>query len=170
MSVILSAQPLNNFNATVNVTCSVDFGGSCTGGSFTIGGTAANPIDVAITVPSGAPLGVHTLTVTATDGALTHSGAYPFYIADYSGSLSNSALTMGQGDSGSLTATATATAGFAGTLSFACTGATQVTCSFSPSNLQPTVNNPQTTNITVTAGYSASALPLKDRTRTELCC
>ena len=66
-----------------------------------------------------------------------------------------------------VTATINATAGFGGTVSFACSGTAQVTCSFSPSMLQPTATNPQTTHITVTAGYSASRLPLRDSARSR---
>jgi hypothetical protein len=157
-TVSLGAQPLNSFSATVNVTCSFDFGGSCTGGSFPVSGSLPSPINVTASVPSGVSLGAHTLTVSGTSGLVTHTATFPFYIADYSGSLSTSALTMAQGASGSLTATVNATSGFAGTVSFTCSGTTQVTCSFSPSTVQPTATNSQTTNITVTAGYSTSTL------------
>jgi hypothetical protein len=93
---------------------------------------------------------------------VTHTATFPFYIADYSGSLSNSALTIARGASGSLTTVVNATAGFAGTVSFACTGATQVTCSFTPSMVRPSENNPQTVNLTITAGNSALNLPFRN--------
>ena len=167
VNVGLSVLPINNFNATVSVTCNLDVGGTCTGGSFPIGGTSPNPINVSVAVPSGASLGTHTLTVTATDAPLTHTIAFPFDIADYSGSLSTSTLTIRRNESGSLTATVNATAGFAGTVSFACTGTTQLTCNFSPSTVQPTPSSPQTTNVTVTASDSALQLPLKDSTKSR---
>ncbi len=167
MNVSLSVLPLGSFNGTVNVTCTLDGGGTCTGGSFSIGGTAPNPINVAASWPSAVSVGTHTLTVTATDGPLSHTAAFPFYVADYSGSLSNSTLTMARGASGSLTATVNATPGFGGAVSFNCSGSTQVTCSFSPSTVQPTATSPQTTNITLSAGYSASMIPLRDSARRE---
>jgi hypothetical protein len=165
VTVSLGAQPLNSFSATVNVTCGFDFDGNCTGGSFPVSGSLPSPINVTASVPSGVSLGAHTLTVSGTSGLLTHTATFPFYIADYSGSLSTSALTMAQGASGSLTATVNATSGFAGTVSFACSGTTQVTCSFSPSTVQPTATSSQTTNITVTAGYSASMLAPRGRAK-----
>jgi len=167
MSVSVAVQPLGGFNGTVNVTCTLDFGGSCSGGSFPVSGTAPVPVDVSVSVPSGVSVGTHTLTVTAMDSPLTHTAAFPFYVADYSGSLSRSTLTIARGGSDSLTATVSATTGFAGTVSFACTGTAQVTCSFSPSTVQPTPTSPQTTNMTVTAGYSAFMFPLRDKTRSS---
>ena len=167
VNVSLSAQPISNFNATVNVTCSLDVGGSCIGGSYPVTGTVPSPINLTVSVPSGISPGTHTLTVTATDGTLTHTAAFPFYIADYSGSLSAATLTIPSGASRSLTATVSATAGFAGTVSFACSGTTEVTCSFSPSMVQPTATSPQTTNITVAAGYSAFIFPPKDSVRSR---
>jgi FG-GAP-like repeat len=165
MTIFLSVLPINGFNGNVNLTCSLDVGGTCTGGSFLIGGTSPITINLPISVPSSASAGTHTLTVSATSGPLTHTAAFPFYIADYGGSLSKSTLTMTQGASGSLTAIVTASAGFAGTVSFSCSGSTQLTCSFSPSTVQPTTTNPQTTNITVTAGYSAFMLSPKESTK-----
>ena len=167
MSVSVPVQPLGGFNGTVDVTCSLDFGGSCTGGSFDINGTASVPITVSVAVPSSILPGAHTITVTATDAPLTHTAAFPFYVADYSGSLSQSTLTVARGASGSLTATVSATAGFGGTVSFTCTGTTQVTCSFSPSTVQPTATSPQPTTITVTASNSAFMFPLRDKTRSK---
>ena len=67
MSVGVAVQPLGDFNGTVNVTCSLDSGGSCSGGSFAVGGTAPVPITVSVAVPSGTPSGAHSLTVTATE-------------------------------------------------------------------------------------------------------
>ena len=52
-----------------------------------------SPVSVSITVPSGASPAMQTLSVTATDGALRHTAAFPFYVADYSDSLSQNTLT-----------------------------------------------------------------------------
>jgi hypothetical protein len=168
VNVNLTAQPLNNFSSAVVVTCSLDVGGSCTGGSFIVTPNGPTQIGLTVSPPSGVSLGTHTLTVTATSGSLTHSITFPFNVADYSGSLSLSALTMAQESTASLTATVTATAGFAGDVSFACTGATQVICSFSPSTVQPTGTSPQPTNITVTTSNTALKIAPKDRDGTRL--
>jgi hypothetical protein len=151
VNVSLGLLPLGGFSGTVNVTCTVDFGGTCTGGSYSVAGTSAIPMTVAVSVPSGLSAGSHTLNVSAASGLLTSTTAFPFYIADYSGTLSESAMSLQQGGSGSLTATVNATDGFGGTVSFTCTGASQITCTFSPSTVQPTVTSPQTTNVTVSS-------------------
>src|SRR5258708_16686505 len=67
MNVSLSVLPLGSFNGTVNVTCTLDGGGTCTGGSFSIGGTAPNPINVAASWPSDVSGGTPYLTVHAPD-------------------------------------------------------------------------------------------------------
>jgi len=100
--------------------------------------------------------------VTATSGSLSHVASFPFYVADYSGSLSASTLAVTAGASGPLSATVSATAGFAGTVSLSCGGTSQLSCSFSPTMLQPTANNSQTTNITVTAALTASTHPSRE--------
>jgi|HubBroStandDraft_1064217.scaffolds.fasta_scaffold00096_16 hypothetical protein len=156
MSVILGVLPVDGFNGTVSVTCTVDFGGTCSGGSYSVAGTSAIPVNVVVSVPSGLSAGSHTLNVSATSGSLTSTAAFPFYIADYSGTLSQSVLSMQQGGSGSLTATVNATTGFGGTVSFACTGASQISCTFSPSTVQPTGTTPQTTNVTMSSSNASN--------------
>ena len=167
MDVSLGLLPVGGFSGTVSVTCTVDFGGTCTGSSYSVAGTSAIPMNVAVSVPSGLSAGSHTLSVSATSGSLTSTAAFPFYIADYSGTLSQSTLSLQQGGSGSVTATVNATAGFGGTVSFTCTGASQISCTFSPSTVQPTVTTPQTTNATMSssnasggAAHTASSLVL----------
>ena len=161
LTVNLAAQSLYNYSGTLSVTCSLDIGGTCSGGSLYIQGTSPTPINLSISVPSGTSPGTHTLTVTASDGTLTHATAFPFYIADYSGKLSNTSLTLATGASGTVIATVSATSGFAGTVSFACSGTALVTCSFSPATVLPTGTSSQTTNITVTAGASAQVFPIR---------
>jgi len=155
MNVNLGLLPVGGFSGTVSVTCTVDFGGTCTGGSYSVAGTSATPMNVAVSVPSGLSAGSHTLNVSATSGSLTSTAAFPFYIADYSGTLSQSALSLQQGGSGSLTATVDATAGFAGIVSFTCTGASQISCTFSPSTVQPAVTTPQTSNVTMSSSNAS---------------
>lgn len=156
-TVNMTAQSLNSFSSIISVSCTLSTG-SCTGGSFQLGpnGTA---VTLTVSEPSNASLGAQTLTVTATSGAITHTVSFPLYVADYSGTLSASTLTMAREGNGALTATVNTTAGFAGSVSFACNGAAQLTCSFSPSAVQPTATSPQTTNVTITASNSALLLP-----------
>lgn len=156
MNVDLGVQPVGNFSGTVNIACSVDFGGTCTGGSVLVSGPGTNPVDVVVSVPAGTATGAHTLTVTASDGSLVHTSAFPFYVADFTGSLSQSSLTMAAGGSATLTGRVEVTTGFEDSVSLACTGSIEITCTFSPANISPTATNPQTTTTTVTASSTAS--------------
>jgi FG-GAP-like repeat len=167
VNVNLSAQS-NNYNGIITVTCSLSSAGSCTGGTFDLEGSTTTPLTLSLSVPTGISTGAQTLTVTATSNggtAITQTGSFPFYIADYSGSLSESALTIARGGSGSLTASVSGTTGFDGSVSFSCAGTTQITCSFSPSSVQLTANNPQTTSLTLTASESASIRHGSDEVR-----
>jgi hypothetical protein len=161
-NVGLEVQPINGMDAVVAVTCSLNVGGTCTGGSAVVSGPNSGSVTLVVSPPANAATGAYTLTVNGTVAPLTHTVKFPFYIADYSGSLSTSSVTIARGASGSLNATVSATTGFGGTVSFSCGGTAELTCSFSPSTVQPTGTSPQTTTVTVTAGNSASVLPLKD--------
>ena len=153
----LNAQSVNSFSSTINVSCTMN-SGSCTGGSFWVGPNGT-PVNLTLSEPSNAALGADTLTVTGSYGSVSHTLSFPFYVADYAGTLSASALTIAQGHSGSISATVTATQGFSDTVSFSCTGTAQLSCQFSPSAVQPTASSPQTSTITITANGSASLFP-----------
>ena len=157
-----NVQAVGSFTGSVSLSCSTDFGGNCTGSTINVSSAAPTPGGLTVSVPSTVALGAHTLTVTATSGSLSHVASFPFYVADYSGSLSASTLAVTAGASGPLSATVSATAGFAGTVSLSCAGTSQLSCSFSPTMLQPTANNSQTTNITVTAALTASTHPSRE--------
>jgi FG-GAP-like repeat len=156
VSVNLSAQSINLFSSAINVSCTMN-SGSCTGGSFWVSPNGSL-VNLTISEPSNAVLGADTLTVTGSYGSLSHTVAFPFYVADYAGTLSTSTLKIAQGNSGSITANITATQGFSDTVSFSCSGTGQLTCQFSPPTVQPTAGNPQTTTITIKASGSAAAL------------
>ena len=153
----LNAQSINSFSSTINVSCAMN-SGSCTGGSFWVGPNGT-PVNLTVSEPSNAALGADTLTVTGSYGSVSHTLSFPFYVADYAGTLSASALTIAQGHSGSISATVSATQGFSDTVSFSCTGTAQLSCQFSPSAVQPTASSPQTSTITITANGSASLFP-----------
>lgn len=105
---------------------------------------------------------MQTLSVTATDGALRHTAAFPFYVADYSDSLSQNTLTLARGATSSVTGTVNVTNGFGGTVSYACAGTTEVTCSFAPVAVNPTPSSPGFTTVPITASYSALMLSPKE--------
>jgi hypothetical protein len=158
VDISLGAQPLEGFMGEINVTCTTDFGVACTGGSYAIfPSLGTTPIGLSLSLPSTIAPGKHSISVTAINGPLQHTLNFPFYVADYSGSLNKSSITLSPGASSSVTATVTATSGFAGTVSFSCTGTPLVLCSFSPSTVTPTAAASQSTTITVTAAPGASA-------------
>lgn len=167
VNVSVMVNPINNFRQVVTVTCSLDITATCTGSSFPVGGTSSNA-SLSVSLPSSATPGTHTLTATVTSGQLVHNVAFPFYIADYSGSLSTSTLSLQRGGSGSVTATVNATSGFGGAISFSCSGSSLVTCTFSPPTVQPSTTSPQTVTVTMNASLAASALPLMDSNKAFL--
>ncbi len=168
VNISVGVQPLNHFNGVVNLTCSTDFSRACSGSSVGVGGNSPLPAGLSVSVPSNATAGVHTLMVSATYGALTHTYSFPFYVADYSGSVSTSSLSLARGGSTAVSATVNVTTGFAGTVSFTCTGTSAVTCDFTPATVQPAPGTPATENIRVTASFAASKIPHGRETRGEL--
>lgn len=161
MNVNLGLQGIAGFSGSVAVTCSLDFAGTCGGGTYAVYGSTPTPASLSVSVPGGAAVGTHTLSIVATSGLLSHAVSFPFSIADYSGSISGSSLTIPAGGSGSLNATINATAGFAGTVSFACTGAAQISCVFSPPAVQPTGGSSQSTSITLQASSLVSGVNVR---------
>ena len=125
----------------------------------------AFPFPLNIAVPSNAALGTYSVSVTASvnpstsNGQASTSATFPFYVADYGGSVNSPAVTIAQGSSGTVTATVTATQGFVGVVTFSCSGASQLSCSFSPGTVQPTSSSPQTVTITILASQSAILVP-----------
>ena len=146
---------VNGYVGMVTATCSTNFGGTCVGGST----IAGEPLTLAISVPSTVAVGTYSVTVTATSGQDVQTLTFPFYVADYGGSLNSSTLTIARGGIGSLAAMISATTGFVGTVSLSCSGATQLTCNFAPSAVQPIAGTPQTVTLTITASQSASLPP-----------
>ncbi len=63
---------------------------------------------------------LHQIQVTATVGSITQTYSFPFTVADFSGSLSTSSITLARGANTSLTATLSATTGFVDTVSLSC--------------------------------------------------
>jgi len=153
-------QPLNNLtNTVVSLTCSLDSGGTCTGASTLLVGNSPWAAPLTVSIPPGTAPGSHTLSVTLNAGSISHTGSFPFYIADYSGTLSAASLNLTPGTSASLTATINVTTGFGGAVAFSCNGSSQVTCVALPTTVQPTAGTPTTSKITFTAGLSAAMPP-----------
>jgi len=138
------------------VSCSLDVGGVCSGDYVAVSPTPQN-VSLAVLVPSSATAGQHVLTVTTTYETITQSFALPFYVADFSGTLSGSTASLTRSANTTITATLSATTDFSDQVALACSGTEQVTCSFSPVTVQLTAGTPQTVNVTMSAGSTASA-------------
>jgi hypothetical protein len=153
--VTFGIQPINNLIGNVTVTCSFDFGGTCTGGSF----PAVPGENLVGTIPSGLSSGPHTLTVVGTYGPITHTASYPFAIADFGGSLSTSSVSVAQGGQVPVTLTLKADAPFSGVITLSCSSSSQLFCNFQQSVVQLTGGTPLAVNMTVSASASASTRP-----------
>jgi len=157
VSVPLTATGLGGSLYDVTVTCSADFGGSCTGSpvSATSSGTQTN---LSVNVPQGTLAGQHNLTVTGSyalgaNDVITHTYTVPFTVSDFSGSVSTSSMTMTPSSSAQVNVTVTGTAGFSGTIDLNCSGASEVSCTFSGN---PVVNaNSSTVTLTLTTSSAA---------------
>jgi hypothetical protein len=166
LSVGTSITPLYSFSGTVNVTCSLSVSNSnCSGGPFQVAGYGTTLISLTLAVPAGTPPGAQTLTITGTDGTLTHTASFPFYVADYSGSISQNTMTLPPGGESPVTATVNVTNGFDGTVTYACSAPSQITCSFSVPFGNPTPTNPATTTVIISANYPGRAYNFRPQSR-----
>jgi len=165
LSVGASIAPLYSFSGTVNVTCSLSVSGSsCSGGQFQVAGYGTTLISLTLAVPAGTPARAQTLTITGTDGALTHAASFPFYVADYSGSINQNTMTLSPGTTSSVTATVNVTNGFDGTVTFACSAPSEITCSLSVPFGNPTPTSPATTTVIVSANFPGRAFIFRSQT------
>lgn len=145
-------------SGSIVITCALDIGGTCSGNAVSASQTPQNAY-LTIVTPAGTPTGQHTLTVTAKYGTVSQSFSFPFYVADFSGSLSTGYATMARGGTGTLTATLNATTDFVDSVTLACTGAAQISCSFDPASTNLTGGTPQTVSVALRAGDTAAATP-----------
>jgi hypothetical protein len=166
LSIGTSITPLYGYTSTVNVTCSLSISGStCAGGQFQVAGYGTTLITLTLAVLTGTPPGAQTLTITGTDGTLTHTSSFSFYVADYSGSISQTTMTLSPGTSSSVSATVNVTNGFDGIVTFACSAPSEIACSFSVPFGNPTPASPATTTVIVSANNPPQAFKLRSATR-----
>ncbi len=158
MTIPVSVQGSSNSSGSaisLSITCALDVQATCTGGTSPVSATP-QIVNLGLSVPSGASLGQHQLTVTATTNGNTQSHTFPINVVALTGSLSSSSLTIPRSNSGSLTMTLNATSGFSGSVTLSCSGASpQVSCSFNPSPVQLTGGIAQSIDATFVAGSTA---------------
>jgi hypothetical protein len=131
----VTAAGTNGYNGTVNWSVSGLPGGAT--GSFTPTSGMSSALDV--TTTSSTAGGTYPLTITGSDGALTHSTQVTLVVqsqapaGDFTISATPSSATVTRGAGASYTVTITPTGGFSGNVSLSVTGApSKSTFSFSP--------------------------------------
>ena len=152
-TIPISVQGSSNWwGGYVTIGCSLDVAATCTGGSVNPG----TPMSLSLSVPAGTTVGQHQLKVTGTYAGVTQTYTFPIYVVSFTGSLSSSTLTVARGGTGTLTATLNASTGFSDSVALACSGTSQLTCTFSQSSPEVTGGTAQT--VTITVNTSATAL------------
>jgi hypothetical protein len=119
-------------------------------------GSATSTLTVSTT--SAAALGTYTLTISGTGGSASHSTNVQLTVQggpDFTVSASTSTISIGRGQTGSCTVTATSTGGFAGTVSWSVTGGPAgATFSFSPGSEALASNGSATSTLTISTSRS----------------
>ncbi|HWG20709.1 MAG TPA: hypothetical protein VG225_09265 [Terracidiphilus sp.] len=152
LSVSFPVQQSNLPSGTLMVGCTLDSTTLCP--YYYIGlGPSNSTLMQQVAVPPGTPLGQHQLTMLTTFFNNTQQFSFPFYVADFSGSLGSTAVTLSAGGSTSITATLTATTGFLGNVALSC-GNSAVTCNFSQGTV--TLTGGATQQVTVTLAAPAT--------------
>lgn len=149
-----SVSPVNGFLGTITWTCSTDWGGSCSASALSLGGAVAS-VPISITVASGVPLGSHQIMLSGTSGTLSHTFTLPVVIADYSGTVDSTTLSLSRGGSGTLQATVMSTEGFSDQVSLVCSAPVQLTCAINPANVSLSGAASATSLVTIGASEQA---------------
>jgi len=152
----ITFSPVNNYSGTVNFTVSgLPAGAGATFNPASL--SSAGSTSLAITTSNATPPGVYPLTVTGSDGTLTHSISINLEVdavpaADFTISAPAS-ITVKRNSSGSETVTISAVNGFTGVVSLSVSGLPSlVTASFAPAS----VTNSGTSSLTFTVDHRAT--------------
>jgi hypothetical protein len=157
-SVSFAVQQSNLPSGMLMVGCSLDSSTLCPF-YYTAFGPADSTLVQQIAVPLSTPLGHHQLTISTTFYDNTQQFSFPFYVADFSGSLSSSAVTLSAGGTTPITLNLTATAGFLGQVNLAC-AYSGITCTFSQGTVTFTGGATQQVTLTLAAPTTAmNAIP-----------
>ena len=149
----------NGYSGTVTLSCpSLPTGVTCSFSPTTISGSGTSTLTV--NASGSASIATDSLTVSGTDGTLTHaSPSFSLVVSaaptpDFSLAISPSSQSIVKGGSAvTYTVTQTAIASYSGTVTLSCPSLpTGVTCSFSPT----TISGGGTSTVTVNASGSAT--------------
>ncbi len=137
--------------------CKLDSTDVCS--SFAPPNPTGTSITVQISIPSGFATGEHQLTISASVAGSQKSFTFPFMVADFSGSLRSSSVTMERGGKASVTGTLTATTGFSANVNLHCDAGAQIACTFKPSSVSLDSSASQEFAVTLTADWFAMQHP-----------
>jgi pseudomonalisin len=133
----VTLNPLNGYSGTVSLSVAgLPVGATATFTPATLTGSGSSAL--AVVLPNPAQPGSYPLTITGTDGTLTHTASATLVVStpDFSLSATPSSQTINQGASSSYSITLTPLAGYTGTVSFAVSGLPAgATGSFNPVSL-----------------------------------
>lgn len=116
--------------------------------------TPTNSSSLSISTAASTPAGSYTVTVTGTDGTLTHTTSVTLVVTapDFTVSASPSLLSLSRGHNGTYTVTVASTNGFNAPVSLNVSGLPSgTTASFNPTSVTPAANG-TTSTLTITAG------------------
>jgi hypothetical protein len=146
---------MNNFAGVVNLSDNIPMGLTCAAinpGSVTGTGTAAVSC-------SSNVAGNYTLTLTGTNGTLSHSVTIVLTIQDYTITATVASVVINTGSSGSSAITITALNHFSGTVSISASGTTGLTLAIDPTSLSGGSGTATLTFSSGTAGnYTATII------------
>lgn len=152
-------------NSQVSLSCTID-GMNCYGTSFTGVNSTTTQLTLAIDVPASMTGGSHQVTITTTLLGFVQTFQFPFNVVDFSGSSSQSTLSLKPGGSGALAITVTPLGGFTGDVQLSCTSSAVnsalISCSFNPASVQLSSGSAQST-MTISAATTARSgeVPLR---------
>jgi hypothetical protein len=152
----LNLQATSSLTGVITFTCATDWGGDCMGNTVS---PNSGTLTLYVTGPSQVTAGQHTITVTGTDGAVTHTYNIVAYIADYQGSASSATVSVSQGGQATANLSLSADNGFIDDVSLSCSSS-PVTCSFNPSTVHLVGGTPASAVLTLTVPVSADRRPV----------
>jgi hypothetical protein len=150
-TVNFPVQSSNLPGGSITIGCTLD--GSAVCQTLTMGlGAASTSVFQTLRIPAGITSGQHQLNLTTTFYGVEQNYTFPYYIAEFSGSLSGSAVAISVGSSATVTGTLNATTGFSDAVTLSCSAPVQITCTLTPSSVKLTSAGPQTFTVALGAG------------------
>jgi hypothetical protein len=159
-TVVFPVQVSSNLPAgSLQIVCTLDSITACQPVTTVLQPTATS-VSVTLSVPQNVAQGQHQLSLTTTLYGNTQTFTFPYTIADFTGTLNASTLSMQAGSTATLTATLNATVGFSDNVTFACSAPAEIKCTV-PAPTQLT--NAAAQNVSVSLYAEASAAKLHRR-------